>query len=150
MTTKPSLDPDHVALRAEHGLEFTVNGDGELTHVTVHGRTVWTCGKLASPSLRKALAEVKAKMAELETQLAYALDAASKGDAARLQAGGMELQIQKLEASVLAGQRVIEGLVTEVNEADRRAGAAERRVESLKIELADTKGLLRVAERRHE
>lgn len=42
--------------------------------------------------------QCKAQLAEKETQLQYANDAATKGDLARLQAGGMEMQIAELTA----------------------------------------------------
>jgi hypothetical protein len=49
----------------------TVNGDGEATVVTWRGETIWTCGKLSAPSLRKALVDANATIARLsETKVA--------------------------------------------------------------------------------
>lgn len=50
-------------------------------------------------SLRARLAEVEKELAELKTKLAYAEDAAAKGDLARQCAGGMELEIKELKES---------------------------------------------------
>ncbi len=48
----------------------------------------------------KRLEAALARVAELEKKLAMALDAASKGDAARQAAGGMEMEIEELRAEL--------------------------------------------------
>lgn len=45
---------------------------------------------------------------ELETKLLYAEDAASKGDLARQQAGGMELEIKELRERLDAAEKELE------------------------------------------
>ena len=57
---------------------------------------------------RDAYFAVQARIAEIETKLAYADDAAAKGEAARLAAGGMELRIAELEKQLAEAQHVID------------------------------------------
>lgn len=52
--------------------------------------------------VKQRIHEADARIAELEQQLALALDAAAKGDLARANAGGMEMRIQELEKALRA------------------------------------------------
>lgn len=57
------------------------------------------CHAPARPAFRPSeLATLRERVRELELALALAEDAAAKGEAARRNAGGMEMRIQELEA----------------------------------------------------
>uniref|UniRef100_A0AAU8KT40 Uncharacterized protein n=1 Tax=Pseudomonas phage vB_PaeP_FBPa39 TaxID=3231239 RepID=A0AAU8KT40_9VIRU len=58
----------------------------------------------------KRLEVATAKIQELEKSLAMALDAAAKGDDARHQCGGMEMEIQELRAELAGLRKPVYGL----------------------------------------
>lgn len=73
---------------------YYTNAYHDLTRDCAHG-----CQKIYKAE------DVDARIAELEQQLAYANDAAAKGDLARANAGGMQMTIAQLEKALRAASR---------------------------------------------
>ncbi|EME5140586.1 TPA: hypothetical protein ACGSS8_003094 [Pseudomonas aeruginosa] len=83
----------------------------------------------------KRLEAALARVAELEKELAMARDAASKGDAARHAAGGMEMEIQELREKVTELQKKLRSRWTYAStQATNCAGCGEHKHTPLRVD----------------
>ncbi|HEO1644859.1 hypothetical protein [Pseudomonas aeruginosa] len=83
----------------------------------------------------KQLEAALARVAELEKELAMARDAASKGDAARHAAGGMEMEIQELREKVTELQKKLRSRWTYAStQATNCAGCGEHKHTPLRVD----------------
>lgn len=90
---------------------------------------------LIRDSLKLRLADALARVAELEKELAMARDAASKGDAARHAAGGMEMEIQELREKVTELQKKLRSRWTYAStQATNCAGCGEHKHTPLRVD----------------
>ncbi|EPZ0818898.1 hypothetical protein [Pseudomonas aeruginosa] len=122
--------------------------EGELMTVAQHDRIVGELraenAKLSEAldrwplirdSLKLRLADALARVAELEKELAMARDAASKGDAARHAAGGMEMEIQELREKVTELQKKLRSRWTYAStQATNCAGCGEHKHTPLRVD----------------
>lgn len=87
--------------------------------------------------------EVDARIAELEQKLAFANDAAAKGEAARLTAAGMEAHIDELQASHQATLSALKGELSQAQQAIQRVNEELRTADKHLTDTRRAHGILR-------
>ncbi|KAJ09082.1 hypothetical protein M003_18005 [Pseudomonas aeruginosa IGB83] len=116
-------DPEgvcYVELRKNLTNQDAIEGDDRLMMVSQHRRIVGT---------------LRAANAKLEKELAMARDAASKGDAARHAAGGMEMEIRELREKAAELQKELRSRWTYAStQATNCAGCGEHKHTPLRVD----------------